>query len=263
MWTTNRAVEIAQQKNLQFKNKRLTFPTSTTNAWEGNRHMRLAAVTRARALAIVGIDELNLGGKLRLADCIDPIVQRYGFLVFPKEPKDFDLSDKGARFEDGKADGVTIDSLVIYDGALFVDTLSNTSDSKRILLEMLEWGRDTLGLTYVPGMIKQWGYISDIVFFSDFPLLVSMSSPVQKLAEKTSRFTEELWNGLKYEPINLSIGHDPGVRKNGVASFFIQHRINSTFAENKFFSEAPIPTDFHIKFIEEFESDVSASLKRK
>jgi hypothetical protein len=223
--------------------------------------MKLAAVTKARALGIIGIDELNLGGKVRFADCIGPIVERYGFLVFPKEPKDFDLSDKGARFESGKADGVTIDSLVVYDGALLVDTLSNTSDSRRILIEMLEWGRDTLGLTYVDGMIKQWGYISDIIFFTDFPLLSSMSSPVQKLAQKTSRFTEDLWNGLKYEPNNLSISHDPGARKNAVASFFIQHRVNTTFAENKYYSEAPLPTDLHIQFLEEFETDVLESLK--
>ena len=223
--------------------------------------MRLAAVTKARALGIIGLDELNLGGKVRFADCIGPIVERYGFLIFPKEPKEIDLSDKGARFESGKANGVTIDSLVVYDGALLVDTLSNTSDSKRILIEMLEWGRDALGLTYVEGMIKQWGYISDVVFFTDFPLLPSVSSPVQKLAQKTSQFTEKLWNGLKYEPSNISIGHDPGVRKNGVASFFIQHRVNATFAENKYYSEAPLPTDLHIQLLEEFEADVLESMK--
>lgn len=223
--------------------------------------MKLAAVTKARALGIIGINELILGGKVRLADCIGPIVERYGFLVFPKEPKDMDLSEKGAKFESGKANGVTIESLVVYDGALLVDTLSNTSDSRRILIEMLEWGRDTLGLTYTEGMIKQWGYISDIVFTTDFPLLSSMSSPVQKLALKTSRFTEDLWNGLKYEPNMVSVGHDPGLRKNAVASFFIQHRVNTTFAENKYYSEAPLPTDLHIQFLEEFEADVLDSLK--
>lgn len=223
--------------------------------------MQLAAVTKARALAIIEIDEFNLGGKVRFADCIGPIVKRCDFRVFPQEPKDFDLSDKGVRFESGKAGDVTIDSLVIYDGALLVDTLSSTTDSRRILLEILEWGRDALGLTYTPGMIRKWGYISQVVFSTDFPLLASMSSSIEKLAQKTSHVTEELWGGLKYQPMNLSIGHDPSVRKNGIASFFIQHRVNTAISENKYFSEAPLPTDLHIKFLEEFEADVLQSLK--
>jgi len=223
--------------------------------------MQLAAINKARALAIIELTELNIGGKVRFTDCVAPIVERYGFAFFPKETKDFDLADKGIRFESGKANGVTIDALVLYDGALYVDTFSSTDDSRKIMLEMLEWGRDTFGLSYRPGMIRRWGYISQVVFYTDFPLLASMSSPVQKLAQKVSGVTEELWNGLKYEPTNLSIGHDPSARKNAIASLFIQHRGNSPFSENKYYSEAPLPTHQHIKFLEEFEADVLESLK--
>ena len=137
-----REVVIAIREGLQWKNSGTLFPTSTHSRWEDKKHMRLAAVTKARALGIIGLDELNLGGKVRFADCIGPIVERYGFLIFPKEPKEIDLSDKGARFESGKANGVTIDSLVVYDGALLVDTLSNTSDSKKPRLKCLEMFHD-------------------------------------------------------------------------------------------------------------------------
>jgi hypothetical protein len=205
---------------------------------------------------MIEVDELNRGGKVRLADCVAPLVERYNFLNFPKEPKDFDLSDKGVRFEEGKAKGLTIEALVIYDGALLVDTLSSTEDSKEILMEMLNWGRDTLGLTYAPDMLKKWGYISQVIFYSEVPLLCQMSSPIQNLAAKTSAVTESLWSGLKYEPTNISIGHDPSVRKHQIASLFIQHRINSRFDENKYFSEAPLPTHLHVQFLEEFEADV-------
>jgi hypothetical protein len=98
------------------------------------------------------------------------------------------------------------------------------------------------------------------VFYTDFPLLASFSPPLQRLAEKTSGVTEKLWGGLKYQSMSINIGHDPTARKNGIASFIIQHRINSSFSENKYFSEAPLPTDLHIKFLEEFEADVLESL---
>jgi hypothetical protein len=223
--------------------------------------VQLAAVAKARALAIIELDELNVGGKIRFLDCVKPLVERYGFAVYPQKPEDFDLSDKGVRFESGKAGEITIDSLVIYSGAILVDTFSSTDDSKRILLETLEWGRDALGLTFTNGMIRRWGYISDIVFYTDFPLLASFSSPLQKLAEKTSRVTEQLFSGLRYESSSIRIGHDPMARKNGIASLIIEHRVNTPFEENKYFSEAPLPTKLHIKFLEEFEADVLAANK--
>jgi hypothetical protein len=222
--------------------------------------MRLGAITKARALAIIELDEMNLGGKVRFSDCIAPLIGKYRFDRYPQKQEDFDLGDKGVKFESGKAGDITIDSLVIYSGAIYVDTLASTERSQNVLIEMLQWARGELGLTYEDGMIRKWGYISDLIFFTDFPILASLSAPVRRLAEKTSSVTETLWGGLKYQSMSISIGHDPTLRKNGIASLFIQHRINSSFAENKYFSEAPLPTDLHIKFLEEFEADVLESI---
>jgi len=224
--------------------------------------MKVAAINKARALTIIGLDELNMGGKVRFSDCVAPIVQKYGFEMFPQKPEDFDLEDKGVKFASGKWGDVAIDSLSIYNGAIYVDTFSSTSDSRAILLEMLEWGRDTFGLSYKQGVLKRWAYISQITFYTDFPLLASFSSPLSRLAEKTSKVTEKLHGGLKYEPSQFRIGHDPTVRKHGIASLYVEHRVNSPFAENKYFSESPLPTDLHIKFLEEFELDVLESQKK-
>lgn len=218
--------------------------------------MLLSSVPKARALAFLEIDGLNLSGKVRLADCVAPLVEKYNFLAFPKELKDFDLGDKGVRFEAGKAGELTIEALVIYDGAMYVETPVSTEDSKRILMEMLDWGRKELGLTYSPNMIRKWGYVSQIVFQTDFPLLELVSPPLANLAKKVSLVTEELWDGLQYYPTNVAVGHDPTIRKHPIASLFIQHRANTRFEENKFFSEAPLPTPLHIKFLEEFEAEV-------
>lgn len=223
--------------------------------------MRLGAITKARALTIIELDELNLGGKIRFLDCVTPLVERYNFAVFPQKPEDFDFENKGVRFESGKAGDLFIDSLTIYSGALYVDTLSSTSDSRNVLLEMLEWARATFGISYSPEMLRKWAYINDLVFYTDFPLLAEFSQPLQNLARKTSAVTEELFNGLHYESMAIKIGHDPTVRKNSVASLTIEHRVNAAFEENKYFSEAPLPTDIHIKVLEEFEADVMASRK--
>ena len=221
--------------------------------------MQLAAVVKARTLAMFEIDELNLGGKLRLYDCIAPIVDKFEFLVFPSKLEDFDL-EKGVKFQSGKLAEVVISELMIYSGAVYVETLSSTGDSKKVLLEILSWGKSKLGFTYREEMIRQWAYISQLVFSTDVPILEKMSTPVEKLAEKTSAFMEDLF-GLKYEPTTLTIGHDPVKRNHGIAGLNIQRRANAEFSKNKYYSEAPMPTSLHLKLLEEFEADVLAAMK--
>ena len=189
------------------------------------------------------------------------MVERYDFQVFPTKPEELDLDDKGVKFESGKAKGFLIDSLTIYNGAFVLDTLASTDESKAIILDLLEWGRADLGLSYEETQIRRWGYISGIVFKSDIPLIDVYSAPLQKLAAKTSAVTEETFDGLKYVPSQIWIGHDPAKRKHAVASFLITHRVNTSFSENEFFSEAPLPTHLHVDFLREFENDIKESMR--
>ena len=223
--------------------------------------MEMIAVTKARALVMIELDALTNGGKIRLSDCIRPLVERYDFQVFPTKPEELDLDDKGVKFESGKAKGFLIDSLTIYNGAFVLDTLASTDESKAIILDLLEWGRADLGLSYEETQIRRWGYISGIVFKSDIPLIDVYSAPLQKLAAKTSAVTEETFDGLKYVPSQIWIGHDPAKRKHAVASFLITHRVNTSFSENEFFSEAPLPTHLHVDFLREFENDIKESMR--
>lgn len=225
------------------------------------KDMEVTAITRARALVMMELDALANGGKIRLSDCILPLVERYDFQKFPAKPEDFDLQNNGVKFEGGKARGLVIDSLTLYDGAMVLDTLSSTSDSKAVLLDLLEWGRAELGLSYDEKLIRRWGYISHVVFKSEFPLLELMSSPIQKLAAKVTAVTEETFQGLKYVPSQIWIGHDPALRKHSIASFTIVHRVNTSFSDNEFFSEAPLPTDLHLEFLSQFEKDIEKTLR--
>lgn len=203
---------------------------------------------------------MNLGGKIRLADLVQPLVEKYDFKGAPTKLEDFDFS-KGVKFEYGKAGGLLVQSLVLFDGAIYVDTIASTEDSKQVLFEMLEWAKSAFGLNYDKKLIRRWGHVSDLVFQTDFPLLESISPPFNRLAEKTSRFTEEVFEGLQYKPTVFTIGHDPVKRSNGIAGFTIQHRAGTSHNENIYYSEAPLPTHLHIQYLEEFEKDVLASRK--
>lgn len=219
--------------------------------------MQVAAVVKARTLGFIDLDELNKRGSVRLADVVPALVERYGFLAYPQKFEDFDLEDKGATFSSGRMGDVVIDSAKIYSGLIYVETLSSTEDSRKAILDILDWGAKELNLTYVDGMIRRWAYVSQVTFLTDFPLLRSLSTPLDNLARKTSEQIADIFGEeITYHPMTYIVGHDPRVRKNGIASFTIQQRANTKFDENKYFSEAPLPTDIHIRLLQELEQEV-------
>jgi hypothetical protein len=217
--------------------------------------VQLSAVILARTLGYIETFDLNPRGKVFFPEVVPEIVRRYSFQKFPKTLEDFDES-KGVEFLEGKSGDTVIAKAVIFSTLLVVDTRSSTDDSKNILEDILTWTAEKFGFNYRPGMIKRFAYVSDLSFYSDAPLL-SVSPALTNLAEKTSKLLSGIWQEpVHYEPINLIVGHDPMSRKYGVAPFSIARRAEARFSENKYFSEAPLPTDMHLSMLEEFEAEV-------
>lgn len=219
--------------------------------------MHFTAIIKARTLVFLDLDELNSNGKVRLVDVIPEIVKRYDFKSFPTKFEEVDIADKGASFKSGKIENIVIDELKIYSGLTYVETLSSTQDSALVLKDILSWGKENLGLTYSEDMLKHWAYVSQVSFTTDYPLLSRLSPPINNLAKKIGTKVSSIFDqDLNYEPLNLVIGHDPQIRKNPIAAFTISRRANTPFADNKYFSEAPLPTDAHIKFLQELETEL-------
>jgi hypothetical protein len=217
--------------------------------------VQLSAVVLARVLAYVESVDLNPRGKIFYPDFIEEVVQRYKFQKFPKAIEDLDES-KGVEFHEGKIGSKTIQKFTIFNTLLVLETRSNTSESKQILEEILTWGAAKLDLAYTPDKIKHFAYVSDVSFYSDVPLL-DASPALAKLAGQTSEALSEIWKEpIQYEPTNLVVGHDTTARKYGIAPFTITRRAEAKFAENKYFSEAPLPTDVHLAMLKEFETEI-------
>lgn len=220
--------------------------------------MKLSAVNLARTLAFIEIADVNPKGKLFIPDLIQAMADRYKFQRLPKREE---YDKEGIIFEEGKIGNKVIVKLTIYEAVIVLETRSNTSDSKQLIEELLLWGAAKFGLTYNPGSIKRFAYVSDLTFFSDVPILGAACKPLADLANKTSEALGEIWQEpIQYYPANLAVGHDPRVRKYGIAPFSITHRAEAKYSENKYFSEAPLPTDTHIKLLEEFEEGIKRLL---
>jgi len=220
--------------------------------------MELLSVLLARALAWVEPVEMNPRAGVFYPDLAQAIVARYNFQKFPQTLEDFDEA-KGVTFTAGRIDNSVIEQVILYTYGIVLDTRSSTQESRRLLEEAMQWGSKELGLVYKPSMIKRWQYASQVTFRSDVPL-IGLDSAFQRLAGSlTKAVTENMGESLDYQPTFLTLDHDLLLRKHPLGRFSIQRRDNTPFSENKYFSDAPLPTDIHIALLEQFEADVRSS----
>lgn len=221
--------------------------------------MQLAAVLLARVLLFVESFDLNPRGEAYYPDIVRGIVEKCGFQKFPQKLEEFD-EVKGVEFVGGRWGDVTIETMKIFTNGLMLDTRVSTAESDRVLAEALAWSVSTLGLVYSPRMINRRGYVSHLTFHTNVPILGTLDSPVSKLTRSANEAVARITGDeTHWEPIVLTLQSDQVPRKSLNAPFTIQRRAEVAFSDNKYFSEAPLPTDIHIGLLEQFESDVRAS----
>lgn len=217
--------------------------------------MRLSSVLLARVLAFIEPADLNPRGVIYFPELVREIAKHFHFQKYPQTLEEHDMA-KGVEFLQGRSAKRTITKFVIWSSVLVLETNSNTDDSKEIIEEFLKWGKEKFNLTFEPGMIRRYGYISDLAFYSDAPIL-SPSPLLERIGQKTGKALTDIWQEpVHYEPFDLKIGHDPLARKWGIAPFQITRRAETEFSANKYFSEAPLPTNLHISLLQEYEEGI-------
>jgi hypothetical protein len=217
--------------------------------------MKISAIVLARFVAFMEPLDLNPVGKVYLPDIIPAIVAKYKFLKFPQKPEDLDES-KGITFEGGRFEGITIQRIQLFTHVVSAETASSTTDSERVLEGALQWTAETFGLNYRAGMVKRKAHVSQLTFYSD-SIFKNLNPVLLKIATKLSeRVPQYFGTRVEYQPSSFAISYDPLTVKNGTSVFSIEPRAETPYDENKFFSTAPLPTEEHIKLLEELESDL-------
>jgi hypothetical protein len=215
--------------------------------------MKRSAVVLARCLAFVETYDLSPDGRVFFPDLVKALVSRYEFQKFPKDFSEFDET-KGIDFLEGRLGSEVIWRLTIYNNGIMIDTRSNTSISKEIIEEALSWAKETFGLRYDPSMIKRFGYVSQLTFYSDV-ILDRLSPALRRLSQRVTSAVSEIHNEkIEYQTTQIWIQHDQLMRKSPLAGFYISPRVETLLSEHKYFSEAPLTTDLHWELLEEFES---------
>ncbi len=219
--------------------------------------MKISSIVLSRVLAFVDTIDLSPVGGVDARGFVRETAEQFHFQKYPQTLDEFD-TQKGMEFVSGRLGKKTISKFVIWNNILVVESRFTTTETQEMLQEMLLWGTEKFKLTYSPEMIQHYAYVSDLSFYSDAPLL-SLDPLLRRIAERIGSSLTKIWQEpILYEPFDLKIGHDPLARKWGIAPFQITRRAEHRFSENKYFSEAPLPTDEHIALLEEYEKEIVA-----
>jgi hypothetical protein len=180
----------------------------------------------------------------------------YEFSGLPQVFKEDYDPQKGVEFRGGKLGDVNIERVLVFPRAVAVDTRSSTDDSDYVMEEALKWVQTFVGLSS-PIQITRKTYWSQMSFQSTLvlpkihPIFESLSAKITDSASKSNK------QPLRYELVSFNMHFDQLTAKFAPVGFSIERLAETPFADNWYFSNAPVTTNEHISLLREFESATS------
>ncbi|MGH9721361.1 MAG: hypothetical protein ACRD8O_14210 [Bryobacteraceae bacterium] len=208
--------------------------------------MQLINVAVARSIWLLSFDELNPRGVRLNPTLAEALEDRYDFRrqkrdEKPNEPWHFQL---GAFTVDGIQVNV---NLQIYGDGMMAETTSSTEKSDSFLQDLLAWSAAKFGLNYHDGIVKKKFYYSELVVQAKVDFC-NTCERLNQFAKKLSD-TPVFGGGQSQQVTAISFGPDNPVWP----SFTFERRVNTSFAEDKYYSRAALQTDSHLALLSEFE----------
>lgn len=215
--------------------------------------MESITILQARTIAFFQSEELNPRGKVSAKEFLKAFGGQYEFSVLPQVFTEGFDPQKGIEFRCGKLGSVNIDKVLVFPRAVAVDTRSSTDDSDYVLEEALRWAQKFVGLSS-PIQVPRKSYWSQLSFQSTLtlprihPVFESLAT---KITDSVSRNNKQ---PLRYELVSVTMHFDQLTAKFAPSNFSIERLADTPFSDNWYFSNAPLQTNEHISFLQEFES---------
>jgi len=187
-------------------------------------------------------------------DFVKGMVERYGFQKFPRTIEEYRQPSTGAVFTLGKMGNIVIESYTVYPRGLVVDTRSSTDDSERVLKDITDWFCTLSGIQPPADGITRRFYLSQVNFRSQRSLDALNTNLHLLAARLTEIVSGHAKQHLDFQTTAINFQFDVTEGVSYSLPLRIERLEGAQFSENKYFSAAPLKTDEHIHFLEEFET---------
>ncbi|MGD0776427.1 MAG: hypothetical protein ABSC05_26720 [Candidatus Solibacter sp.] len=213
--------------------------------------MKLLSVGLARALWFMDVNELNPGGKDLHTHLFPSLLEDYKFRTYPKQGDDLVEGMKFTLGEWVRDDGTVLPlNVTIFKDGIAADTWSSTKDSEEFL-EAVLGELPGLGFAYDPEMVRRKAYLSQ--------LNVKCSKQLHALNPGLAEFAghvSSVVDGTAFDLAAIELWPDQAhVLK--PANFSFQRKIGEPLDSDRYWSQAPVPTDTHLELLEHLESLLS------
>jgi hypothetical protein len=234
--------------------------------------MKIKNVKLARAIWLFDLQDLNPTGKHVVEDLFEWIKDSYRFAVTP-DISALSAAAKsnqagvgtqpitGAVFERGHFQAseeaiIEISKLTIHNDGIVIDTTSSTMDGDQFARDLLDSAAREFSLAYDVETVRKRIYLSELIVRSEIsldlidPRLAAFATKISEAFPKESR-PEFKVGGLQF----WSEPNDAGTHK----LFTLERQAGKTFAERRYYSQAPLETMEHFKLLQGLEQTVMGS----
>ncbi len=216
--------------------------------------MNILNVNLARSVWLVRTSFLNPDGR-SVVPLLGAIMDRYSFVnATPFDQVLKKNSGESLKYEYGtfiNSQQIPLEiSLTIHNDGLVVDTTSSTENADMFLEDILTWLHEEHGLVHPDELPFKKLHISEVYFH--------LNKPTTFLDEKLNEFIKKASNSIKNEKLGkfeftgFAISTDPDNSQN-VLSVRVEREVNTSFAENRFFSSAQLTSKQHLALLELLE----------
>lgn len=214
--------------------------------------MELVSIMQARLVALVQLQEWDPFGRTLTLEALAKLGSRFSFAKVPSKLEELD-PQRGIELLEGKFENIRIDKIVVYLNGIAVDTRSSTEDSERVLSEILVMAHEAFGATIRPA---RQSFLSQFMFRSNMRL-AALNPVLPKIAEVLStEASANLKHPFIFEPTAILFNVDTSQIKIAPSLCSIERRAEIPFAENTYFSNAPLRTAQHIEIVKAIESSL-------
>jgi hypothetical protein len=213
--------------------------------------MKLLSVGLAKAFWYMDVNELNPNGLDLFTHLFPSFVEDYKFKGYPVAGQDFKDGMKFTSGEFVKEDDTVIGlNVTVYTNGVTADTFSSTKDSEDFLREALD-GLPQLGFAFDEEMIQRRAYNSQ--------LTVKFSGRLEHLNPRLLEFANILSaasGGITFNASAIEFWSDQTILNKPV-NFSFQRKSGDPSNGDRYWSQAGVPTDVHLKLLEELEAILS------